>query len=629
MYTEEYEKRNFSFLKFLLKLVFVIVFAVLIIWLLPKYLSPILKSNTKTTCTGSSCDNKKIKTPSSQVFGENIKKMKEAAISYYTDDKLPQDVGQSKKMLLNDMIAEDIIVPLNDKNNKSVDVNMSYVQITKESDEYILKVNLKDSENEDYILVHLGCYSYCDSYICEKRPESTVDSKSNVSSTVPIKGTMSDGTYNVPTVYVPIVSSNNKSKVCIYDSYSNKYYDSNGKSTSKLAYLKSCLQPICKKVSGYYFDRNGNRVSYSDYLKSCSNKNNIKEYKCDRINGYYYDINGKKVSYEQFKNSCGAHTSNESKYSCKIVNGIYYNYDGNKVSKVDYIKSCKSPSCEKVSSYYFGLDGNVVSESQFNKECGVVANPSNSDYLYEYSKTTGAGFSDWSNWSEWVKTNCTTQAINCNDNDITCLKKLQIYKRKEQTGTYQKTYSRTREQVIQVGSYTQKLCSNYEYVEINNKLYVSSESYNQINNITRTTAGTVGSWKYNGRESYSSPPKETEKNHYVYVGADYSYCSDTCTSLPNYYYDSYTYVGSLEIINSSISEVRCKSYETKTVPIYGTLTVTEKSSRTEPLYGDVCYESSKTRSITNQGNTKYKWSSYNDTSLLNNGWNYTGNKKNN
>ena len=87
-------------------------------------------------------------------------------------------------MLLNDMIAEDIIVPLNDKNNKSVDVNMSYVQITKESDEYILKVNLKDSENEDYILVHLGCYSYCDSYICEKRPESTVDSKSNVSSTV-------------------------------------------------------------------------------------------------------------------------------------------------------------------------------------------------------------------------------------------------------------------------------------------------------------------------------------------------------------------------------------------------------------------------------------------------------------
>ena len=33
-------------------------------------------------------------------------------------------------------------------------------------DEYLLKVNLKDSEKEDYILVHLGCYTYCDSYIC-------------------------------------------------------------------------------------------------------------------------------------------------------------------------------------------------------------------------------------------------------------------------------------------------------------------------------------------------------------------------------------------------------------------------------------------------------------------------------
>jgi hypothetical protein len=76
-------------------------------------------------------------------------------------------------MTLSEMIGLKIITPLVDKNNKPVDVEKSYVKITKAEDEYILKVNIKDSEKEDYILVHLGCYSYCDSYVCEKKPAET------------------------------------------------------------------------------------------------------------------------------------------------------------------------------------------------------------------------------------------------------------------------------------------------------------------------------------------------------------------------------------------------------------------------------------------------------------------------
>lgn len=47
------------------------------------------------------------------------------------------------------------------------------------SDEYILKVNLKCSEQEDYILVHLGCYNYCDGGICEKKEETPVVNPTN------------------------------------------------------------------------------------------------------------------------------------------------------------------------------------------------------------------------------------------------------------------------------------------------------------------------------------------------------------------------------------------------------------------------------------------------------------------
>ena len=47
-----------------------------------------------------------------------------------------------KTLTLSDMIGLKIIVPLVDKNNKAVDVEKSYVKITKSNDEYILKINI-------------------------------------------------------------------------------------------------------------------------------------------------------------------------------------------------------------------------------------------------------------------------------------------------------------------------------------------------------------------------------------------------------------------------------------------------------------------------------------------------------
>ena len=79
--------------------------------------------------------------------------------------------------------------------------------------------------------------------------------------------------------------------------------------------------------------------------------------------------------------------------------------------------------------------------------------------------------------------------------------------------------------------------------------------------------------------------------------------------------------------NTSSSDGRCGNYVSKIVPVYKTVTITEKVTRTEPLYEDVCYESIKTRNLIEDGSSKYKWSTYNDTSLLNNGWVYTGEKK--
>ena len=438
MYTEDYENRGFPFRDFLLKLILIIIFVFLLVWLLPKFIKPATIENKKTQT--------EITAISSQIFNNNLNKMKEAAISYYTDERLPQEVGEYKEMTLREMIGKKIITPLVDKNNKAVDVEKSYVKITKADDEYILKVNIKDSEKEDYILVHLGCYTYCDSYICEKKP----------SSNDPIKG----------------------------------------------------AKP------------------------SPSNP------------------------------------SNPSKPS-----------DKDEEDKDD------------------------------DKPTPQVT------YVYEYSKTT---LSPWTKWGKWEKTSCSTKEVNCNDSDPNCLSKLQRYDQKEKIGTFKQMHTVYK----QISSYSATTCSNYNYIVTNNKTYVVSKEYTA--NVTSSSA-----WKLSGRAAYANPPRDTETTKYIFVGADYNYCTENCQSLANFYYDKYVYVGSMNQVsnttstpNGSSSSVTasCSSYVTTTIPVYGYETVEHSS---DLLYGTVCYKSTKSRTA----NKQTKLSSYNDTSLLSSGWVYTGNKR--
>ena len=200
----------------------------------------------------------------------------------------------------------------------------------------------------------------------------------------------------------------------------------------------------------------------------------------------------------------------------------------------------------------------------------------------------------------------------------------------------------------QTGSYTQKACSKYNYVIINNTTYATTTTtnYKVVQQVVTSSGQSSGGWVYNGRASYKNPPRDTATTQYKFVGANYSYCEDTCTTLPDYYYDSYVWKGSggLSSVSSTTTvpggsssstssststsvSVSCGQVVTKTIPIYGYITESEIATRREPLYGTVCYQSTKTRKLLDSGKTMTKWSKYNDTSLLNNGWYYTGYKK--
>ncbi len=581
MYTEEYENRGFPFRNFLLKLILIIIFVFLLVWLLPKFIAPSINNNIKNNTV----DNKGINALTSQIFQNNLDKMKEAAISYYTDERLPKEDGEFKQMTLSEMIGLKLITPLIDKNNKAVDVEKSYVKITKSGNEYILKINIKDSEKEDYILVHLGCYTYCDSTICEKKETEVVVKGSIINEKTPI----------VKKYYCQIVNG--------------KYYSKSGNVVNKATYDSECnIKPSkqddkysCVKVNGKYYDKSGSIVDKKTFDKSCNSKEEEK-YSCVKANGKYYDKDGNEVDKETFEEKCNTKPE-EDKYYCEIIDGKYYDKSGNVVDKDAYEKSCKDTPAK--------------------------------EYIYEYARTTNAQFSAWTAWSSWLKTSCNTKAITCAATDVNCLREVKLYNRKEKIGTHKQYYTKERTVQITSGSYQEKTCANYNYVIINNTTYAVTTTYASINNVTSSTASSIAGWTYNGRKSFKNPPRDTTTKHYVFVGADYSYCSDVCTTLPNFYYDEYTYTGTMQSVSSTKTPISnsngvmasCGSYVTKTVYLYSNITVSEMDSRTEPLYGTVCYESDRTRKLESKGKTETKWSHYNDTELLNNNWYYTGNKK--
>lgn len=167
MYTEEYDKRPFPFRDFLLKFIIIVIFALLLVWLIPKFISPKTSSNEVT---------------SSKVFEKNLTAMKKASVNYYSKkENLPTD--NSKEVItLRQMISKNMLRAFTDKNGKACNVDKSYSEITSDNGEYVLKVKLKCSDEEDYVLTKIGSYSYCTSEICEKDLSKT-DTKSEESST--------------------------------------------------------------------------------------------------------------------------------------------------------------------------------------------------------------------------------------------------------------------------------------------------------------------------------------------------------------------------------------------------------------------------------------------------------------
>ena len=102
----------------------------------------------------------------SSIFNNNIQTMKDAAEDYYTTERMSKEDGKSTKMTLQEMIDDKLIIPFVDKDNKPCDTKKSYVKVTKNKNEYDLKVSLTCGKESNYIIEKIGCYNFCPTGNC-------------------------------------------------------------------------------------------------------------------------------------------------------------------------------------------------------------------------------------------------------------------------------------------------------------------------------------------------------------------------------------------------------------------------------------------------------------------------------
>ena len=195
MYSND-RKTGFSVLDLLVKIIFAALFVFLLIWLFKKNVPNMTAFY-------------------SNVFRENIKYMQEAGESYFTDEKMPKEVGQTEKITLSDMYDKKLILPFVDEDGNSCNQYDSYVSITKQEGYYELKTNLVCNKESDYTIKVLGCYTYCEDNNCSKtcRKEQIVEyqfkkltTKTNTTYSCP-SGYKRNGKYCYRTVLVDTESA--------------------------------------------------------------------------------------------------------------------------------------------------------------------------------------------------------------------------------------------------------------------------------------------------------------------------------------------------------------------------------------------------------------------------------------
>ncbi|MBR4619040.1 MAG: hypothetical protein IKO49_07015 [Bacilli bacterium] len=174
MYTEDYNNSNYSLRSLILKIFLILTIIVILIWIVPKFLS--YKKPKKVE------KEKTVSVETVKITTSSLNKLQTAGLNYFNKDNIPTVNNQSEKVTLGELIkakkSDEIKI-----SNTVCDVDKSYVKLTKNQDNYTMKTYLKCGGSNRDKLIYVSNYDYCkDTVLCEKQDNvdnKTLDSNSS------------------------------------------------------------------------------------------------------------------------------------------------------------------------------------------------------------------------------------------------------------------------------------------------------------------------------------------------------------------------------------------------------------------------------------------------------------------
>lgn len=146
MYDEDNVEKKETFKGIFIKIVLIVLFIFVLMMLFPTkgFVTNYVDETVRENLRGN--DN----------FNNNLLAMATAGSGYFTSSRLPENTGDKVKMTLGEMYDNKLLVKFSDSNNRTCNNNKSYIEVTKEDEEYTMKVNLSCTDKEDYIMFHMG-----------------------------------------------------------------------------------------------------------------------------------------------------------------------------------------------------------------------------------------------------------------------------------------------------------------------------------------------------------------------------------------------------------------------------------------------------------------------------------------
>ena len=565
------DERRINIVKVLLKLIVVVLVILFSAWIVTK-----ICSNKNPINSDKLVD---------QVFQDNLNRMKEVGISYFTLERMPKNVGDKEKITLQDMYDKNLILEVRDEENNLCSDTDSYIEVEKYNDEYQMKINLSCSNRKDYIIVVMGCYNYCKNEICEKQEQDVITDSDNDSQQNTVieyeyykaaNGKWTDWsawsawqkTYLEPTEYrkveTKVVQEDYTYESTIEeDEYADVIiscpsgYSLNSEGTKCKKISNETTNPVCPTISGYtLYNQDGFTCKY----KSNTTANPV----CPTISGY--------TLYNQNGFTCKYKSNTTANPVCPTISGYtLYNQDG---------FTCKYKSNTTVSQVCPSLNGyTIISNQSSGWTC-----------VYKKYLRQGQGLSVPQNTSTRIYEFVTTALIHDCD---TC----SYY-----SGVIYNIFARKTKSAVCPSGYT-KIGNSCVKTKTNTATCPSG--YTKIGNScvkTKTNTATCPS----GYTKIGNSCVKTKTNAAT-CPSGYEKINNTCKKV---YYKSIIKSCPTGFTLTNETNQRCYKKVTSVITMHDVR--------------DVTYYRYATREYIN-GTIDYKWStSNNDKSLLNNGYKLTG-----